>query len=85
MCVPSGKMKKISKYGFEYYTELPAGWRLATLGDFHRNGLVRIGMEFIIHGYHMHRYELCVVKEGLKASYLKPFIDDGRVYVKENS
>lgn len=75
-------MKKISPYGFEYFDELPAGWSQASLEDFHKNGRIRIGMEFIIHGYHMHRYELNIVKEGLKASFLKQFVDEGRVYVK---
>lgn len=76
-------MLKTDHNGWKFYDELPEGWRRATLDDFHTDGRKKIGMEFIIQWITRNDYyQLCTVSHQLKGSALKPFIEDGRVFIK---
>lgn len=68
--------------GWEFYEELPTGYRPAVLDDFHVNGRKKIGMEFMIRWVSRPYYQVCVVSSNLTGEKLKPFIEDNRVFVK---
>jgi len=77
--------RKIDPIGNEYYEQLPEGWRLASLDDFHTKGRKKIGMEFLIQ-WALTRtdyYQVCIVSERLTAQWLNPFILDKRVFIHE--
>lgn len=84
ICVPSGEIeKKTDRWGGEYYELLPSGWRLAGLDDFHLNGRLKIGMEFLIRwADNVNHYQVCIVSRNLKGAWLLPFITAERVFVK---
>lgn len=67
--------------GFEYYLQKPENTRIATLDDFHIHGKLKIDMEFLILGYHWQVYQVYKVTNSLTAKFLKPFIDDHRVFI----
>lgn len=74
--------KKIDAFGFEYFDRIPDGYRLAVMDDFHRNGRKILGKLFLIQWVHKpDYYQICVVSENLKGSWLMPFIDAGRVFI----
>ena len=77
--------KKTDHNGWEYYEKLPKGYRLATLDDFHSNGRKKIGMEFLIKWVMREYYQVCIVSETLKGVMLKDFIDERRVFIKEET
>ena len=66
-----------------YYDKLPDGFRVAKIDDFHENGRKKIGMEFLIKRIIQDNfYEAYTVNENLTGTWLKQFIDDKRVFVK---
>jgi hypothetical protein len=78
---------KSDKNGYPYFDQLPEEYRIATIDDFHKNGKLNIGMKFLIRWIdNENYYEVREVKENLTGKYLKPHIDDNRVFVekKEN-
>jgi hypothetical protein len=76
--------KKVDTLGLEYYPELPEGYRLATIDDFHTRGRKKIGMEYLVHTYHSNVFEVRMVSEDLKGEMLVPFFKEGRIYIKVN-
>jgi len=77
--------KQIDRNGWEYFEKLPEGYRVATLDDFHKNGRKMIGMEFLIKWVRKEYYQVCKVTETLTGANLKPFIEVGRVFVKDQN
>ena len=69
------------EFGFRYLESLPENAREATLDDFHVQGKLIKGMQFLILGYHWPVYQLYEVTERLKAILLLPFIENHRVFV----
>ena len=65
----------------ESYDKLPVDFREATLDDFHVMGKKKIGMLFLVLGYHSRKYESYRVHPGMRAEGLLPFIDDHRVFI----
>lgn len=74
---------KIEKDGWSYYDKLPEGFRVAKLDDFIRAGRRRIGMMFLIRWSEKEIYQECLVSENLTSVFLKPFIEENRVFVKQ--
>jgi hypothetical protein len=69
------------EFGFRYLELLPENAREATLDDFHVQGKLILGMQFLILGYHWPVYQLYEVTEKLTATFLLPFIEDHRLYI----
>ncbi len=69
------------EFGFRYLESLPENAREATLDDFHVQGKLILGMQFLILGYHWPVYQLYEVTEQLTGIFLMPFIEDHRVYL----
>lgn len=74
---------KVDHNGWKYFDELPAGYRVASLDDFHTEGKRKIGMEFLIRWVSRNYYQVCVVTDRLSAAWLNEFVIGNRVYVKE--
>jgi hypothetical protein len=68
-------------FGFRYLESLPENTREATLDDFHVQGKLILGRQFLILGYHWPVYQLYEVTEQLTGIFLMPFIEDHRVYI----
>jgi hypothetical protein len=78
--------RKTDHNNWEYYEKLPDGYRRATIDDFHTNGRKKIGMEYLIKWIiRDDYYQVCIVSENLKGENLKPFIEFGRVFVKNQN
>jgi hypothetical protein len=77
-------MVKTDKYGWKYYENLPTGFRLASLEDFHINGRKKVGMEYLIQRANQPHFEIHYVREETKAVILIPFIDFEMVFVRTN-
>jgi hypothetical protein len=78
-----GKLKT-DHLGFHYLSELPSGYRLATINDFHINRVKKIGMHYLVKWITVENYYECrIVNERLTAADLVPFIDDKRVFIKD--
>lgn len=65
------------------FTELPEGYRLATLDDFHNGGQLRLGRPFILYARQLCQFEMYTVKDTLRASSIKPYIEQQRCYVHD--
>jgi hypothetical protein len=74
-------MMKVDQDGFKYFEKLPDSFREASIDDFHIYGKLKIGMEFFILGYHWQVYQCYQVTPSLTSRFLKPFIDDRRVFI----
>ena len=83
MCDQVQIQEKTDRNGFLYYDKLPEGYQLATLEDFHLKGVKKIGMKFLILWVDKEYYEVRQVTDKLTGQYLKPFIDDLRVFIKK--
>lgn len=75
----------IDPNGFPYFEKLPENFRVATIDDFHSKGLKKVGMQYLIKWVSKEYYEANTVRESLTAAYLKPFIADNRVFVKDQT
>ncbi len=74
----------IDRNGFEYFDELPEGYRIATLDDFHSNGRRKLGKEYLIQWANNQKYyEIRHITEKLTGEWLIPFINANRVFVHE--
>lgn len=73
---------KTDRFGWKYYEQLPAGYRLAALDDFHNNGKKKVGMEYLIQRADQSHFEIHYMRKETKAIVLKPFIDCDMVFVK---
>ena len=67
------------------FNTLPDGWRPAVYDDFHIGGYPRLGMQFIICGRENRQFELYTVSPKLRGSEIKPFIEQRRCWVKDES
>ncbi|MBE0663772.1 MAG: hypothetical protein IH597_15055 [Bacteroidales bacterium] len=65
----------------ETLNQLPPGFRLATLSDFHFQGRPKAGMKFILKQSNNETYEEYKVRPTLTTEEIKPFIDTGRCWV----
>jgi hypothetical protein len=73
---------KINRSGFEYYSELPENFRLASIDDFIVTGKRRIGLIFLIQWVeNASFYQVCYVSMNLTRAFLDPFLADNRVFV----
>ena len=72
----------IDKFGWEYFDKVPDNFTLATMDDFHINGDKRIGTLFLIKWADKEYYQVCIVSERLTGSFLLPFIQANRVFIK---
>ena len=72
-----------AKTGIEYLENLPEGYVKATIDDFHVHGKKRIGMKYFLQGTDWKVFFQKEVTESLTGAKLKPFIDNGQVYVKK--
>jgi len=75
-------MLKTDNNGFEHYDKLPDGYRIASLEDFHFQGRKKIGMSYLIRWSDQEYYEPRTVTDDLTGAWLKPFIDEQRVFIK---
>ena len=73
---------KIDRFGWEYYEELPEGFRLATMDDFHVKGKKKTGMQYLIKRSNQDHYEVHHIMEYTRSQSLKPFLDYEMVFVK---
>ncbi len=73
---------KIDRFGWEYYEELPEGFRLATMDDFHIRGKKKVGMQYLIQRADQPHFEVHYIREYTKSQILKPFLDHEMVFVK---
>ncbi|MCX6246859.1 MAG: hypothetical protein NTW10_03910 [Bacteroidetes bacterium] len=73
---------KIDRFGWEYYEELPEGFHLATMDDFHLKGKKKTGMQYLIKRSNQDHYEVHYIKEYTRSQSLKPFLDHEMVFVK---
>ena len=73
---------KIDRFGWKYYEELPEGFRLATMEDFHVKGKKKTGMEYLIKRSNQDHYEVHHIMEYTRSQSLKPFLDHEMVFVK---
>jgi len=73
---------KIDRFGWEYYEELPEGFRLATMDDFHVKGKKKTGMQYLIKRSNQDHYEVHHIMEYTLSQSLKPFLDHEMVFVK---
>lgn len=78
-------MLKVDQDGFKYYEKLPETFREASLDDFHVHGRLKLGLEFLILGYHWKVYQCYKVNPSLTGRFLKPFIDGHRVFIYKNN
>lgn len=68
----------------EVFKNLPNHYVPGTAEDFiDEKGNYRIGMTFIIHGYHYKMYEKYYVKPNFSIKNIEPWLSDGRIYVKK--
>ena len=71
-----------SASGFQYYSELPAGFRVATIDDFISNGFRKIDMMFLIQWVdNASFYQICFVSKNLTRAIFNPHLEDKRVFV----
>ena len=73
---------KIDRFGWKYYEELPEGFRLATMDDFHVKGKKKTGMQYLIKRSNQDHYEVHHIMEYTRSQSLKPFLDHEMVFVK---
>ena len=73
---------KIDRFGWKYYEELPEGFRLATMDDFHVKGKKKTGMQYLIKRSNQDHYEVHHITEYTRSQSLKPFLDHEMVFVK---
>ncbi len=73
---------KIDRFGWEYYEELPEGFRLATMDDFHVKGKKKTGMQYLIKRSNQDHYEVHHIMEYTRSQSLKSFLDHEMVFVK---
>ena len=73
---------KIDRFGWKYYEELPEGFRLATMDDFHVKGKKKTGMQYLIKRSNQDHYEVHHITEYTRSQSLKPFLDHDMVFVK---
>jgi hypothetical protein len=73
---------KTDQYGWKYYEELPEGFRVATMEDFHVRGEKKVGMEYLIQRAYQPHFEIHYIREETQSISLKPFLDHEMVFVK---
>lgn len=74
---------KTDKNGFKYFDQLPSGWRTATVDDFYnRNGLFMIGKAYLVQSYYTGIFETYRTITISGFNRLKPWIEDGRVFIQ---
>ena len=73
---------KTDQNGWQYYDQLPDGYRIATMDDFHVNGSKRLGMEYLIQRGDKSYWEVHRINEQTRAINLKLFLDHRMVFVK---
>jgi len=74
--------KKIDRFGWEYYDQVPEDFKQACLDDFHHMGRLLIGQEFIIKYADTQKFQVCYISERLTGRFLLPFIQANRVFIK---
>jgi len=68
--------------GDPYYTQLPPGWKVATLFDFYNNDQLIINKPYLIHSEMSNRFYGFRTKLGfMLANDFALFLQMGRVYV----
>ncbi len=78
-------IEKIDQFGKTYYDQLPDGYRIASIDDFHHNRRKKIGMRYLIKWIVKENYyQIMTVNEATTATYLLPFIHESRVFVQIN-
>lgn len=73
---------KTDQFGWKYYEELPQGYRLATMEDFHVRGKKKVGMEYLIQRADQPHFEIHHIRSETQSIRLKPFLDHEMVFVK---
>ena len=73
---------KTDRFGWKYYEQLPEGYRLATLEDFHIKGKKKVGMEYLIQRADQPHFEIHHIRAETRSIRLKPFLDHEMVFVK---
>jgi len=73
---------KTDQFGWKYYEELPQGYRLATMEDFHVRGKKKVGMEYLIQRADQPHFEIHYIRAETQSIRLKPFLDHEMVFVK---
>jgi hypothetical protein len=75
---------KTDNSGFKYYEELPPLTRVATINDFiNIKECVKKQKPFLIHSWHTNKYECHRVKTEFFLQKIKPWLDEGRIFVFE--
>jgi hypothetical protein len=73
---------KTDRFGWKYFEQLPGGYRLATMDDFHVKGKKKIGMEYLIRRGDQPWFEIHYVTGNTQSAKLKPFLDHEMIFVK---
>ena len=76
------KEVKTDRFGWKYYNQLPGGYRLGTMDDFHVNGNKKVGMEYLIQRGDQQYYEMHIVTEETRSKSLIPFFEWDMIFVK---
>lgn len=71
--------------GIRYFENLPEGYAVASLEDFHVRGRKKVGMEFLLLGFHWPVYFKKTVSENLTAAKILPWIHAGHIFIKKQS
>ncbi len=75
----------LGEFGRWIYKTLPQGMRVAGIDDFRtERGVEPEGINFLVHTYHSNEFEHHVSKHGVVEKF-RPWIVDGRVYVKSTN
>jgi hypothetical protein len=70
--------------GIMVYSDLPENMKVATRQDLMDGDRPRLGLWFIVHGFVYCDYEAYQIRQSFRIEDWLPWLDAGRIYVKEN-
>ena len=74
---------KCDMLGMWLYNKLPDGMREAVVSDFFIDGLLIVGVKYLVHGFVSGLYEQYITHEGTNVQDLNLFLGYQRIFVKD--